>query len=252
MGRNGKQITAVLFDMDDTLLDWSGQAASYDDVVRPHIDNVHAYLTATGHRLPNRAAFYARYRETVHDHWRVAKQTWNGVNFGQVLRDTFVACDLDVERIDLHAVMRAYDIQTIPGVRLFDDTRNVLHTLKEQDYKLGLVTNAMLPMWMRDVELRAYGIIDYFDARVTSGDVGRMKPHPAIYHQVLDTLQVAPPQAIFVGDRPANDIAGANAAGMVSVLMSPPHLERELNDVAPDHIITSLSELLPLLAQLEN
>lgn len=251
MGRNGKRITAVLFDLDDTLLDWSGVAGGYDEVVRPHVDNVHAYLTAQGHALPDPAAFYARYRATVNDHWRVAKQTWNGVSFARVLRDAFTACGLNAERIDLQAVMRAYDVQPVPGVTLFDDAQPVLRALKEAGYKLGLITNAMLPMWMRDVELRAYQILDYFDSRVTSGDVGYIKPHPAIYQQVLDTLQATPQQAVFVGDRPANDIAGANNLGLVSVLISPPHLERELKDVTPDHIITSLSELPPLLARLE-
>jgi FMN phosphatase YigB (HAD superfamily) len=56
---------------------------------------------------------------------------------------------------------------------------------------------------------------------------------------------------VFVGDRPVNDIAGANEAGMISVLISPPHLDRELNGVQPDYIIQRLSELIPILDKLE-
>ena len=135
--------------------------------------------------------------------------------------------------------MHIYDLEPIPGVALYTDTKPVLESLRQRGYKIGLITNSMMPMWMRDVELQAYEIIEYFDVRLTSGDVGYMKPHPIIYHRALEELNIRPEQAIFVGDRPANDIAGANAAGLISVLMSPPHLERELNDVAPDHIITS-------------
>jgi putative hydrolase of the HAD superfamily len=105
---------------------------------------------------------------------------------------------------------------------------------------------------MRDIELREYQMLQYFDARLTSGDTGYMKPHPTIYQKALDLLGVEARQALFVGDRPANDIAGANDAGMVSVLMSPLHLERDLEGVCPNYTISCLSELLPILKGMEN
>jgi FMN phosphatase YigB (HAD superfamily) len=103
---------------------------------------------------------------------------------------------------------------------------------------------------MRDIELAEFNILHYFDARVTSGDIGYLKPHPQIYRRILEMLNVRPDQAVFVGDRPANDIAGANEVGLISVLMAPPHLERDLNGVVPDYTISTLSELLPLLEKL--
>jgi FMN phosphatase YigB (HAD superfamily) len=105
-------------------------------------------------------------------------------------------------------------------------------------------------MWMRDVELEAYNIIEFLDARITSGDIGYLKPHPQIYKRILEMLDVQPEEAVFVGDRPKSDIAGANQIGLTSVLMAPPHLERELDGVVPDHTITSLSQLLPILENL--
>ncbi|MCP4417004.1 MAG: HAD family hydrolase, partial [Chloroflexi bacterium] len=149
------------------------------------------------------------------------------------------------------AILCVYDWTPLPGVVPFDDTLAVLDYLKKSGYKIGLITNAMQPMWMRDIELRAYGILDYLDARLTSGDVGFMKPHPFIYWRALELLSMEPQEAVFVGDRPANDIAGANDAGMISVLMSPPHLNHELNGVRPNYTISKLEELLPILAQLE-
>jgi hypothetical protein len=38
---------------------------------------------------------------------------------------------------------------------------------------------------------------------------------------------------------------------MISVLIVPPHLKRELNGVQPGYIIERLSELLPILDKLE-
>jgi FMN phosphatase YigB (HAD superfamily) len=57
---------------------------------------------------------------------------------------------------------------------------------------------------------------------------------------------------MFVGDRPENDVRGANEAGMVSVWMDPPHLTLELDDVEPNYRITQLAELIPILRELSN
>lgn len=246
-----KRIHAVLFDLDDTLIDWSGLTEEFQVFTRPHLDNLYDYLAGRGHQLPDRDEFTRRYIQTVVDHWAEARETWCAVNFHTVLQDFAGRLNLDVSQIDFKGMMQAYDVQPIPEVVLFADTIPVLQSLRERKYKIGLITNSMLPMWMRDVELEAYNIIDYFDVRITSGDTGYIKPHPIIYETALDMLGVAPENAVFVGDRPAYDIAGANEAGITSVLISPDYLDRELNNVQPDYIISCLSDLLPILEALE-
>lgn len=245
------RITAVLFDMDDTLIDWSGAEGDVAFVETKHLQNVHRHLTELGHTLPPFSRFLNQFHTTMIDAWSEAKKSWAGVSFVTLMHDFLGECGLDMAQVDLDAVLLAYDWSVIPGVAPFDDTLSVLAQLKKEGYKIGLITNAMQPMWMRDVELRAFGILDYLDARLTSGDVGFMKPHPFIYWRALELLEVEPEAAVFVGDRPANDIAGANEAGLTSVLMAPPHLNRELNGVRPNFTITKLEELLPILAQLE-
>lgn len=251
MSAQSKPIQAVLFDLDDTLLDWSAQQNRLSIISRPHVDKLYHYLAAEGHTLPAREAFFECYQETIVAAWTEAKKVWAGVNFAQTLQGCFAALGLDVGRIDMTAVLHAYDWQAMPNVTLYDDTVTVLETLRRQAYKIGLITNSMMPMWMRDIELRTYGILDYFDVRLTSGDIGYMKPHPAIYERALAQLDVQPQQAVFVGDRPANDIAGANAVGLISVLMAPPHVNYELDEVEPDFIITQLRDLLPVLDTLQ-
>lgn len=252
MSRETSRIQAVIFDLDDTLLDWSQQHDWLSNVSGPHIENVYTYLAANGNSLPEQTVLFQNYQDVIIDSWREAKKTWAAVNFEAVLRQCFERSGLDVSSIDMDEVLLAYDWATVPNVSLYEDTIDVLDSLFGQGYKIGLVTNSMMPMWMRDIELREYGILDYFDARITSGDIGYMKPHPAIYERVLQLLDVAAETAVFVGDRPANDIAGANAVGLTSIWMNPPHLDHELGDVVPDYEIKSLQELLPLLAALEN
>jgi putative hydrolase of the HAD superfamily len=246
-----RRISAVLFDLDDTLLDWSRQLTDWQDITRHHINKVHDYLSARGHILPDQSAFFQHYMTTLVQSWDKAKQTWAGVYFADVLRQCFAALALDVGQIDFHEVMQVYDWRPLPGVVPYSDAIPVLQTLRQQGYKVGLITNSMFPMWMRDIELREYQLLEFFDARITSGDTGYMKPHPAIFQKALDLLGADARQAVFVGDRPINDIAGANESGLVSILVVPPHLQRDLDDTRPDYTINCLSELLPILRGLE-
>ena len=248
--RENQHIKAVLFDMDDTLIDWSKMEDNFATIETKHLKNVHRYLTV-GHTLPSFDDFRTHIRRKMSMAWTEAKKSWAGVSFVKELEAAIVDCGIDRSQLDMEAVLHAYDWEPYPGVVPFDDTLTVLEQLKKEGYKIGLITNAMQPMWMRDIELRQYGILEYFDARLTSGDVGFMKPHPFIYWQALEILEVEPQTAVFVGDRPANDVAGANDAGLISVLMAPPHLNRDLDGVIPNYTIANLTELLPILAELE-
>lgn len=251
MSSDRKRIQAVIFDLDDTLIDWSRQEMSWEEYTRPMTDNVHRHLAAAGHTLPEGEEFYRRLRHEVEAQWEQARETWKGASFREALRRTLQRFDVDEARVDLEALMQVYDWQPMPGVTVYDDALHVLEELRRRGYKLGLITNSFLPMWMRDVELRHYDLIDFFDARLTSGDAGYIKPHPAIYEQMLEMLGASAEGSVFVGDRPQNDIAGANEAGLISVLIDPPHLAREVNEHVPDFTIEQLQELLEILERLE-
>ena len=248
---NQNRIKAVLFDLDDTLIDWSKKTVSAGNISRIHVTKMRDYLEQQGHDVPNGEAFYKLFHEHIIASWTEAKKTWSGVNFGNMVWQTLEAAKLDMSTIKLQDVLTAYDWQPIPGIRPYDDTLEVLNFLKKNGYKIGLITNAMQPMWMRDIELEAYGLLSFFDSRVTSGDVGFMKPHPQIYMSALEPLGVELHEAVFVGDRPGNDVVGANQVGMTSVWIDPPHLDYELDGVVPDYKITHLFELLPILVELE-
>ena len=243
-------IKAILFDLDDTLIDWSKKTVSSGVISRKHVLNMRNFLANKGHKMPSADEFFTLYRDIVIESWGEAKKDWAGVNFGKVVEQTLAAAKLDLSTINLQDVLVAYDWEPVPGIVPYADTHDVLSFLQRNNYKIGLITNSMQPMWMRDIELEAYDLLRYFDARITSGDTGYMKPHPNIYNKALSLLEVAPQEAVFVGDRPGNDIIGANDAGMTSVWINPPHLDYHLDGVVPDFTITTLSELKPILASL--
>lgn len=84
----------------------------------------------------------------------------------------------------------------------------------QRDFKLGVVANQHPPV--ADA-LAEYGVAELFDTIVISETVGLFKPDPAIFQLALDNLGIAPGEAIFVGDRPDNDVKPAKSLGMRTV-----------------------------------
>lgn len=251
MATHHGRIEAVIFDLDDTLTDWGGQAITWEQFFGQRTNTIHRFLSESNHKLPPVDEFYTIIDQATRNTWEEAKKTWIIPSIGDMMLQVFIDLGLDIDRIDIHEILVIYDWGPLPGVVPYADTIPVLEELRDRGYKIGLLTNSFLPMWMRDVELEVYDLLQYFDARVTAADVGYLKPHPFIYQRTLELLGTTPEKAVFVGDRPKNDIAGANDSGLISVLMDPPHLNRDLDGVVPDFTISSLTELLPILECLD-
>lgn len=248
--RSTKRIKAVIFDLDDTLIDWSGMSISFREYVSPSYENIFRYLENKGFKIPPADQMQQIAYDSVVAEWTEKKKTFAGANFGDALTAMLKKCGINPDQVDMLELMKAYDSQPAPGVLPYPDTHPVLTQLKNDGYKIGLITNAFHPMWMRDIELEEHDLMKYLDARITSGDTRFMKPHPAIYWRMLGLLDLMPEDCVFVGDRPAHDIQGAHNVGMIGVMMDPPHLDRGFEGTNPDYVINSLSELLPILDEL--
>jgi putative hydrolase of the HAD superfamily len=74
-----------------------------------------------------------------------------------------------------------------------------------------------------------------------------VKPHPTIYRQALDRLDVAPAEAVFVGDKLAVDIAGPQKIGMRAVLIASPFRVEEDPEIVPDARIQTIDDLPDVL-----
>jgi FMN phosphatase YigB (HAD superfamily) len=72
------------------------------------------------------------------------------------------------------------------------------------------------------------------------------KPHPQIFKTTLDALQVAPHEAVFVGDRVPEDVAGARRVGMPGVWKERPDRQR-FPEVIPDAQFVHFRELMAIL-----
>ncbi|WP_336328977.1 HAD family hydrolase [Haloarcula sp. CGMCC 1.2071] len=65
--------------------------------------------------------------------------------------------------------------------------------------------------------LRAFGVWDAMDSYTASEAVGRTKPDPAMFETALEKAEVAPAQAVMIGDRYEHDMDGGTEAGLWTV-----------------------------------
>ena len=97
---------------------------------------------------------------------------------------------------------------------VYPEVRGVLAALKDQGLRLAVISNwdERLPLLLERLALTPF-----FDAVVTSSEVGVEKPDRRIFAEALKRLGVAPEAAVHVGDSPLEDVEGAIAAGMEAV-----------------------------------
>jgi putative hydrolase of the HAD superfamily len=91
-------------------------------------------------------------------------------------------------------------------------------------------------------------IEQHFDSILSSEQAQSCKPDLAIFTEALRRANSAPEEALFVGDSLQQDIAGANRAGLHSVLIwSDPDREPPTGEHRPRHVIRQISEVLALV-----
>jgi putative hydrolase of the HAD superfamily len=126
---------------------------------------------------------------------------------------------------------------------LYDDVTPTLDALARRGLALGVISNTH-----RSLEaFKAHFQLDrHLSAAVSSFEHGYMKPHPSIFERALQEAEVAPAEALMVGDSLRADVHGALAAGMHAVLIRrsgerPPDLPADVR------VITRLDALLDLV-----
>lgn len=249
-----RQLRAVLFDLDDTLLDWSGAEHSLESLLRPHLEQLFDHLEQVGIAKDEDFLFFIHaFYDYSHQAWSDARQRDQEMpHFIELLRGAMRWGGLDPTRVDMDAALAAFGWRCPSFVKPFEDTQETLEGLKARGLKLGIITNSFLTAQMRRAELAAHGLEDYFEVILTCSDVGRPKPHPSIFWRGLEALGVEAHEAVFVGDSLKADIRGAKAAQLTSVHFFDRARRGEtiLKGVSdgdrPDYTITRLRELLSL------
>ncbi len=242
-------LKGVLFDLDDTLLDWSGFKLDWSVMERQHLAGVFDYVCAEIHPLEDLDAYCAEFGNRMLAAWTAARGTMRAPNLGTVLVETTASFGVPAEQLDARRCLEAYQWGKIPGTMMFPEVPETLALLRQHGIKVGIVTNAHQPMWIRDIEIQDHGLYDFFpDCRISAADVGYLKPHPVIFQTALRCIGAQPNETVFVGDDPEADIVGAQKAGIRAILRR--ITRRKVNGaVTPDAQINRLDELPAILDQ---
>jgi putative hydrolase of the HAD superfamily len=237
-------ICAVVFDMGGTLLDFNPEHIPWPEWERAGLVSAHAYLQRQGFDIAL-DAFLARFIDPLPERWEGATAGRENLCLGEALRAACAACGVTIGPEQVDGLIEHYIAPLDKRVVLYPDTLETLQALRERELAIGLVSNTMWPGQHHRTQLDRFGVSPYLDHAVFSADVGVWKPQPGIYYLGLEALGVQAGQAIFVGDTPRHDIAGAQGVGMRAVYKH--NGRRAQPDVTPDATIGHLAELPALI-----
>lgn len=209
------KINTILFDLDGTLIDTN------DLIIESFLHTLNSYY-------PNKYQ-----REDIL------------AFIGPPLYDTFHS--IDENRIEeMIVAYRKYNHENHDLlVKQYDTVFETVKTLREQGFKLGIVTTKI-----RDtvnMGLKLSQLDQFFDVVVTLDDVENAKPHPEPVLNALNQLGSLPAEAMMVGDN-HHDIESGRNAGTKTVAVSWSLKGREyLESYKPDYVVDKMSELLNIV-----
>ena len=202
-------LRAVLFDWGGTLMrdEWSDEIA-----LEGHTAGL-AALERDG--LPDGATITRYLREHEAELFPLASE--DEVDIASVMAGSFQEHGVEPTDDDVRLFLQAAQDVWSSYYVLADSTHALLEALRGRGLKLALVSNTASPQWLLQPVLERQGIADRVDAVVLSSEVGKRKPHPAIFERALRELEVDAGAAVFVGDRLEADVLGASRMGMTTI-----------------------------------
>jgi len=217
------KIKAVIFDLDNTLLDFVEAKLKACKAVVEYLG-----INENEHELLN---YFLR---GIHGFEDVR-------NIADYMKDRGVYCD---ERY--RECCEIYENVKLENVELYPNVRETLEKLKEMRMKLAVVTDAMNGHAIN--RMRKAGILHYFDVVVSSDMTGKRKPEPDSIILALNKLGVKAEETVIVGDSLRRDIEAGKRLGMITVYAA--YGDRNFFEEkrgSADFVIEDIGELIGLL-----
>jgi putative hydrolase of the HAD superfamily len=241
-------ITAVLFDLGDTLVDLGEGRGDYEARLAVRGTQVYDALAALGAPVADRTGFAAALAHDSEARYHAATAEQRGIDIYEVMRWFLPRHGIPADEAWVQAAGEAFYAGATDGPGLRPGARELLDTLRGRGLRLGVISNTLAPRPFMDRSLVRRGLMDFFPVRIYSSEVGVAKPHPAIFRAALDAIDVPPARAVYVGDRLRADVAGAQTVGMKGILIEVAHRVEHDPVITPDARIRELPELLGVLA----
>jgi putative hydrolase of the HAD superfamily len=229
-------VEAVVFDWGGTLTPWHPidlreQWLRYAEVYDPgHADELSAQILSA-----------------EDDAWRAGREHHRSATLDEIFRGVGVEPAGDRHEQALAAYHAFWEPHTFTD----PDVPDVLAGLRERGLKVGVLSNTL---WTREFHERVFrrdGVLHLIDGAVYSSEIPWTKPHPEAFRAALAAVGVDQPErAVFVGDRPFDDIHGAKQVGMRAVLVphsTIPDAQKGYVEGDPDAVVERLADLLAVV-----
>lgn len=217
-------IKAVIFDLDNTIL-----------------DRTSTFKAFTNHFLQT---YFKEHRSTQEMFERIIALDQDGYKDKTELFSELIDELPWNTKPSLADLLEYYKNQYVKCAVFMEHAQEVVLQLRKK-YKIGLITNGRTAIQYGKID--QLGIRDYFDVIVVSEEAGLKKPDPGIFQIALNKLQLKAAECIFVGDHPVNDIQGAAKIGMQTIWMKVNQPWNEEAAAKPLYSITKLSDLLKFI-----
>jgi putative hydrolase of the HAD superfamily len=228
-------VTAVVWDVDDTLFDYTSADRA----------GMRGHLAAEGLLAAYGGVEQAldRWREITDQQWArfaAGEVSFEGQRRDRVRRFT----DRDLTDAEADAWFQRYIGHYEAAWALFPDVLPVLDALAGS-HRHAVLSNSSLHV--QDRKLRLLGVRDRFEAILCAAELGVSKPEPAAFRAACDALGLAAHEVAYVGDHPEIDGRGAAEAGLLSVWIDRGGAYATLEPPQGPHRIASLAELPAIL-----
>ncbi|MUT67384.1 HAD family hydrolase [Paenibacillus sp. NEAU-GSW1] len=217
-------IKAVIFDLDNTLLD---RTRTFSQFTERLIESYFSHIEDT-------RAIHDRIVELDEDGYKNKNEL-----FAELIDELPWA--IKPTKAEL---LSFYSDEYVKSAVLMEQAIEVLQHAKSK-YLTGLITNGKTMIQYGKIDQVA--IRNEFDLIIVSEEAGVKKPDPSIFQLALNRLELQPEQCLFIGDHPVNDVEGAAKIGMDTIWLQVNQAWREGIQAAPLHSINRLSELLDII-----
>jgi HAD superfamily hydrolase (TIGR01549 family) len=212
------------------------------DAIAAHLGTAAAHLTSDPATLL--AAVHDRVEAEVAAH--EAAGSLAEIDLPPVYVHAYRELGIELGPGDLDEVQRLEQRAWFAGVRLGAGVTETLTALRRRGIRTGLCSNAPYHAATLRQQLAHLGLDRLLDSATFSADAGWRKPSERIFRRALADLGAEAGATVMVGDRVDEDIAGARAAGLRTVLLRQHRHEDDPGGLA-DAVIERIHELPDLV-----
>lgn len=225
------------------IFDWGGTLSEYVP-----IEMIDVWRLAARHLAPDREdELCARLVAVEEAFWASTATHQRSGRLSDLLAEASRQLGLDVTDAVLEEAATHHLDAWTPHIRHDPEAAPTLRTLRERGLRIGLLSNTHWPRTFHEHFLERDGLAGLIDARLYTSELAYQKPHPSAFCAALEALGVEDPsRAVFVGDRPWDDIVGSKRVGMRAVLRVNPLVE-DHRDARPDAVVTRLADVVDLI-----